>query len=154
MAGKDWRATGHRLILPTYNAMGSLSGCRARYIGEGRPQPKELATCGGVRGVFADSLARAILSGSICTPASVIVAEGGPDFLTWATLYGAADDAAPAVIGLCAGAWTDEIAARIPDGSRLLLRVHADLAGAHYAATVLKTLIGRSVVVVGQQEAL
>jgi len=70
----------------------------------------------------------------------VIITEGEPDWLTWATTR---PDLA--VLGVVAGAWVAELAARIPDGSKVVLRTHADAAGDAYAAKVAASFTGRKV---------
>jgi len=79
--------------------------------------------------------------------ATVIVAEGVPDFLTWATQF---DDAQkmPAVFGIISSSWTREIALRIPGGSRVLVRTHHDDAGHRYAVTIADSLSDRCDVLV------
>jgi hypothetical protein len=73
----------------------------------------------------------------------IVVVEGEPDFLTWATRYsdGCAD--VPVVLGVVAGAWSEAIASRIPPGARVLVRTHDDVAGEHYAEAIFRTLAGR-----------
>jgi len=76
-------------------------------------------------------------------PMDVIIAEGEPDFLTWAVSSSDANDRPPAVLGVVAGAWSADIAARIPDGSRVVIRTHRDAAGDAYAAAIRDSLAGR-----------
>jgi len=73
----------------------------------------------------------------------LIVAEGEPDFLTYATHWSAAVAEAPAVMGIWSGAWTETIAARIPDGTRVRIATHNDPAGHRYAARIACSLIPR-----------
>ena len=73
----------------------------------------------------------------------LVVAEGVPDWLSWCVTYSDADESAPAVLGLTAGNWTAEVAARVPDGTRVILATHHDGAGEKYAVTVAATLAGR-----------
>jgi len=75
----------------------------------------------------------------------LVVAEGMPDFLSWAITFSDADEAAPAVLGLTAGSWTPDLAGRVPDGTRVILATHADAAGDRYAAAVAATFAGREV---------
>jgi hypothetical protein len=86
--------------------------------------------------VYANRTARAMLAHR--TPADVVIAEGGPDWLTWAHL-----DAARAVFGVYAGGWGESIGERIPDGVRAALRTHADEGGRKLAEAVRRTLTGR-----------
>ena len=95
--------------------------------------------------VLADALGRQLLEGDtkaaeLVKAAGLVVTEGEPDFLTWATRQGDAAELVPAVLGLVAGSWTPEHAARIPAGTRIAMKTHADKAGEGYAATVLATV--------------
>ena len=76
-------------------------------------------------------------------PRQVVVSEGVPDFLTWATHYGDAAEDAPALIGVISGSWSLELAATIPDGSRVIVRTHHDKAGDTYAETIRASLARR-----------
>jgi hypothetical protein len=77
------------------------------------------------------------------------VAEGEPDFLTWATRFSDADEAAPAVLGVVSGSWTTCIADRMPDGARMIVRTDHDEPGEKYAHTIQMTLRGRCTVLRG-----
>ena len=77
------------------------------------------------------------------TPLRIVVVEGEPDFLTWATRHGDAAETAPAVLGLWSGAWTSALAARIPAGCRILLRTDLDACGHDYATRVARDLADR-----------
>jgi hypothetical protein len=54
-----------------------------------------------------------------------------------------ANELAPAVLGIVNGSWTEEIAARIPDGTRVVVRTHSDGAGDDYAAKIVHSLSAR-----------
>src|SRR5262249_38341057 len=73
----------------------------------------------------------------------LVVVEGEPDWWTWATRWGEAHDLAPAVLGLVSGSWTEEIAARVPDGTSVVVRTHADRPGGGYAERVVRSPEGR-----------
>jgi hypothetical protein len=149
-ARKTWAELGNRLVVPMYDATGELASLHARYIGD-EPRdvpPKGLSPLGGrIAGtVMADALGRMLLA-SAEAPAwwserIILVEEGVPDFLTVATHYGD-DENAPAVLGMLAGSWTHEIAARVPDGCRVVIRTHTDAAGAKYAGAIGSSLMGR-----------
>jgi len=102
-------------------------------------QPKRIAAAGyKVSGlVMANQAARAMLRGE-AQPSRVVVAEGEPDHLTAAIRWPTC-----AVIGIVSGAWNDELAARIPDGCEVVLRMDSDEAGERYAAEVAESLAGR-----------
>tara|TARA_R100000700_G_scaffold18733_1_gene25401 strand:+ start:166 stop:501 length:336 start_codon:yes stop_codon:yes gene_type:complete len=81
----------------------------------------------------------------------VVITEGGKDYLTWAARAGRvtpSDDGPEtfAVLSVWEGAWSAEIAARIPDGARVTIRTHTDKKGDKYAETIAETLHGRCVV--------
>jgi hypothetical protein len=149
-ARKSWGELGNRLIVPMYDAGGRLASLHARYIGD-EPRdlaPKGLSPLGGrIAGtIMADALGRTLLASreapAFWAERVVLIEEGVPDFLTVATHYGD-DENAPAVLGVLAGSWTREIATRIPDACRVVVRTHTDSAGAKYAAAIGSSLIGR-----------
>lgn len=143
--GRSWWATGHRLLVPLWGAHGDLVSLRARCIRDPGDLPKGLAPAGmPVSGrVMACPLAVQLLQGDVpewWTGHDIVITEGEPDFLTWAAQQGETSDSGPAVIGVLSGSWTTEIATRIPDGSRVVLRTHQDAAGHDYARRIHKTL--------------
>jgi hypothetical protein len=101
---------------------------------------------------MADALALEVLrTGArpewIAEPLRVVIAEGEPDFLTWATMHALKSPTpAYAVLGVIAGSWGDAIAARIPNGSRVIIRTDHDEAGEKYATDIIRTLARRCTV--------
>ncbi|HZR84770.1 MAG TPA: CHC2 zinc finger domain-containing protein [Candidatus Binatia bacterium] len=139
-----WPDTGHCLIVETLDALGDVVSLHARAVRAG-VLPKSLWPAGhAAAGVFADQLARRMLAGHELEgwDRRIIIAEGVPDFLTWAVAFGEAGDG-PAVLGVAAGTWTQAIADRIPGGARVFLRTHRDEAGEKYASLIARTLNGR-----------
>ena len=140
----SWYATGHRLILPAFDHEGVMRGVRAR--GVLGSEKKELAPQ-GVRSsglVFADAGGRHLLEHGIGLGAArVVICEGAPDFLTWASTRDESEAAHPATLGITSGAWTAQIAARIPDGACVLIDTDDDGAGRRYARDVARSLAGR-----------
>lgn len=143
VSGLSWRDAGYRLIVPMYDAHGEMRSLRAWRIGEGDGQ-KRIAPAGHLSGglVFACGGGRVMLTGERAElgARTVVIVEGDPDFLTWATKY---DDAAlspPLVLGVVSGAWRDEVAARIPDGSTIAIRTHHDPPGDKYAEAINQSL--------------
>ena len=146
-AARPWSELGYRAIVPMFDAAGDLRSVRARYIGDGSPDAKALPPSGwGTRGLVmacpVASLVLAVSGWPWWAERRIVIAEGEPDFLTWATrpplprTFG--------VLGLGgAGQWTDEIAARIPDGAEVILRTDADDAGDAYASEIALSLRGR-----------
>ena len=139
----SWTSTGHRLLVPLYDADGNLVSIRARTVAPD-VEPKALAPAGhAVRGaVMADLVGVSILRGEPVETwnRAVVVVEGEPDFLTWGTNRSDAAEEVPAVLGVESGAWTEAIAARVPDGSRVVIRTHHDAAGNQYARAVAHSL--------------
>jgi len=72
-----------------------------------------------------------------------VIAEGEPDWLTWASRQADSDEQGPAVFGVESGSWTAEIAARIPDSTRIVIRTHLDASGETYARKIATTLSPR-----------
>jgi len=168
-AGRPWSA-GWRCIFPIYDATGTLASLRARWCHllargeapteqldrppEDLPGVKSAAAAAGPGSasglVLADGLLRQLLRTGErpewwpkAAALRIVVVEGEPDFLTWAARHGDAAETAPAVLGLWSGAWTSALAARIPTGSRILLRTDLDASGHQYATTVARDLADR-----------
>jgi len=153
--GVPWNRGGWRCIFPAWGPTGRLESLRARSIDpDCAPGEKAAAAAAGEGSatglLLADGVGRLVLeTGAAPTwwPAGdalrLVVAEGETDFLTWATRYGDAAEDAPGVLGLWAGSWTAEIAARIPDGARVVVRTDPDDAGDRYAARVWRELAAR-----------
>ncbi|TAJ23653.1 MAG: hypothetical protein EPO68_02600, partial [Planctomycetota bacterium] len=79
-----WPNTGHRLIVPLYDASGRVTNVQARAIGGSTP--KTLFPAGGVvKGtVFADERGLRVLRGVEPTATPVVIGEGLTDFLAMA----------------------------------------------------------------------
>lgn len=167
--GSDsWIDSGHRLLMPAFDEHGRMVSVRARrVVDRADKKPKALPPAGYEIGgcVLACGLARLMLSGEalgdgrpaaeLVREVGLVVVEGEPDFLVWATRWsdGAALERAPAVLGLFAGSWTPELATRVPEGVRVAVKTHADPAGDKYASTVAATLGGRCPILRAKVEA-
>lgn len=141
--GRSWFDTGHRMILPVYDFAGVRSSVRAYRVAPGpEDAPKRLPPAGhkAVGLVLANAPAVGMLSGE-SRPPRVVVVEGEPDFIVWATRA-----PADAVIGLFSGSWHDGFAERIPYGSLVLIRTHHDRPGDKYSDQVVASVRGRAVV--------
>lgn len=157
---RTWIELGHRLITPLFDAAGIMRSVRARYVGTATDHfPKSLTPAGFKAAglVMADPFARLVLEhGAVppdwfnARPFRLVVTEGEPDWLTWslqvhqkrhAPLWG--------VIGLESGGWTPEFAARVPDGAKVSVWTHSDVAGERYASKIVETLSPRCTVVRG-----
>jgi hypothetical protein len=157
---QTWRESGHRLLLPMWNVEGSLCSVHARLI-ESRAGDiaKGLFPTGhSTKGLFlADSFALSIIQKGTpewwrrSDPPSIIITEGAPDFLTVATHYGTTDDA-PGVLGVLSGSWSDGLAARIPNGYRVVVKTHRDEAGTKYRDMICRSLRGRCRVLIEASE--
>lgn len=149
-----WRKFEVELVLPLFDHTGTLAGLQGRTL---QGEPKSLCMRGvDVRGlVLASPAARRVLGGALWPTDQggerlpLWVVEGEPDFLSVLTrLPGEGREPEPdaVVIGIRAGAWTDAIAARIPDGVRVLVATDQNKAGEDYAEIVSRTLHGRCAV--------
>jgi hypothetical protein len=139
-----WDESGHRIVLPTFDSGGNWKSVRAIQIDprHAPDAPKRLPpggyTAAGL--VLSTRAGVNLLRTKSKEPCEVIIVEGEPDWMTWAAR---APDAV--VFGIFSGAWTPMHAKAIPDGSRIVLRVHRDEAGDKYCAEVAKTFVGREI---------
>jgi hypothetical protein len=143
---KWWTKSGHRLIVPLFDAAGELRSVRAGTVVQS-DLPKRLAPKGfTVSGlVMADELGREVLRGGAWPgwhrgKPQLIVSEGEPDWLAWVTKQPLYEHPLWSCFGIFAGGWTDETAARIPNGSVVAIRTDLDEAGQKFADKVEKTL--------------
>lgn len=138
-----WIESGHCLLVPTHDAAGEFVSLQSRAVVD--TTPKALWPAGyRASGIFADQLGRRMLAGAKLEgwDGRLVIAEGIPDYLTWATHFSDSVDV-PAILGMAAGTWSSEIANRVPDGARVILRTHHDEAGDRYAAEIARSLAGR-----------
>jgi hypothetical protein len=153
--GRAWADVGYRLVVPFYDACGhlrSLQAGRVRHVPEGFPKAASPRGARFAGLVAADPLGRMVMSTGVrpdwWTPSAqlkILIAEGLPDFLTVATIFGDAADLAPAVLGVISGCWTDSpfgdaLAARMPRGSQIVIATDHDPAGDKYAEQIAATL--------------
>lgn len=148
--GRPWNQSGHRVIVPMFGPQGTLETLHARSLRPRDPKGRDKAASpkgAQVAGtIMANEKGLDLLRqpegrgghGTDMFKATVLIAEGVPDFLTWAThteVY--------AVFGVIAGSWTSAFAERIPRDVRVLIRTHDDDAGHKYAQQVGETLRDR-----------
>lgn len=154
--GGSWIATGHRAIVPVVDPLGVVRSVRASRIRPG-DGPKRLAaaghTCAGL--VMADAMALEWLRAGEWPswapgPPQIVIAEGEPDFWTWATRTPIGRTPAHAVLGVFAGSWCDALAVRFPDGAKVAVWTDHDAAGDGYAQAIADTLAGRCSVIRGE----
>jgi len=142
-----WRRR-HALLIPLRDVRGNMVSLKARDVtGEARVKelnPKGFTSTGLV---YANDVAARMLAGlpSLKPGAALAIAEGGPDFLATCAEVAGFDDLAPwAVIGIPgSGSWSSELAARIPDGLRVVVATDHDEAGNDYAREVTRDLAAR-----------
>ena len=139
--GESWTRTGHRLLARLWSSSGELVSLRAWRFGEG-DSPKRLPPaghrCSGH--VLANKPALAMLLGK-WRPERIVVVEGEPDHVALALKW-----QSDAVLGIGSGWWTDDVAARVPDGCRVLAWTDQDDAGRRYTLTIAKSLGDRATV--------
>lgn len=141
--GRPWTETGHRLIIPMFDAAGVMQSVRAGRVTDG-DSPKRLPP-GGYRAsglVMACPIAVGMLRGTF-RPERVAISEGEPDWIWWSSKYGIS---AYARIGITSGSWTNEIADRIPRGAAVFMRTDNDNAGDRYSEAIMLSLRGRCAV--------
>lgn len=138
--GVSWRDGGFWALFPHYDHAGVVRGVRARQV-LGLDGAKAVSpagySCSGL--VLACPLAADMMrTGAWRHGVSrLVVVEGEPDFLAWASLQ------QHAVIGIGSGWWTPELARRIPLGTEVLIATQPDVAGTLYAGIVQRDLAGR-----------
>ena len=147
---RPWTETGHRVLVPMVDAAGELRSVRACRILDG-DTPKRLPPSGHRASalVLANALALALLRGTWTPSASlrvgVRVVEGEPDFLT---VLGTRTDIATTVFGVVSGAWTADLAARVPRHALCAVQTHDDDAGDRYAHQITDALTAAGVAIV------
>lgn len=148
--GQSWRETGHMIIVPMFDASGAIRSVRAWRCTDG-DSPKRLPPGGHKASelVMADQWALAWLRGQR-QPERVVIAEGEPDFMTWAVRL---NDPATATIGIISGSWHAALANRFPIGCRVDVRVDHDEAGERYFREIESGLRRRCFVFRSQEAA-
>jgi hypothetical protein len=139
---RGWAETGHRLIVPVYDHAGRMRLVRG-WRWQEDDSPKRLAAAGcSVKGlVMAAGRGLELLRGELpewYVSPKVLIAEGEPDAL-------AATVCCPdwCVLGIAPGCWCQELAGRIPAGSRASIQTDDDEPGDKYAQQIAETLKGR-----------
>lgn len=144
----SWFQRGFRILFPLYDAQGRLRSVIARRT-RGTEGPKSVPPTQRSRTgfVLADINGQRLLAGELHVERGVrldvVIAEGEADVCCWA-IAPAEDGAQRAVLGVTSGAWTSEIAARIPAGARVVIATDLDEPGDKYATQILRTLASRT----------
>ena len=146
MGRASWVQSSHRIIVRFWNPCGELATLHAR-AAKADTKPKGISPRGfDIQGtIMADRHGWELLR-SGTTDRDVLIAEGVPDWLVWSIWSRNTTSKAPAVLGVISGSWTDELAMRIPDRARVLVRTHRDKAGHKYADKITASLISRCTV--------
>jgi hypothetical protein len=149
----SWAETGHRLIVPLFDERGLMRSVLARSV-DGTAQSKSLAPSSFGRAglLMADGFGRWLLATGqrpewwlAGRELRLVVAEGETDFLGWATQWSDAAEFAPATFAVVSGSWCADVAARVPDGTTVVIATDNDKAGDRYASTIVDTFTGRAV---------
>lgn len=141
--GASWRETGHRLIVPMYDAAGALRSVRAwRVTGGDSPKRLPPGGCKAAELVMADRWALTWLRGQR-VPKRLVIAEGEPDAIVNMLRN---NDPNAAVIGIISGSWCKGFAEKVPVGSQVIVRTHTDSAGDRYANEITDSLRRRAFV--------
>ncbi len=147
--GATYDEVGWRLVVPFYDASGTLRAFQAGRTRELAPDLRKAMTLRGTstRGrVMTYGLGLTILREGLPSwwpseaPCDVVITEGLPDYLSAVSVLPEAWETAPAVFGVLAGSWTDELAERLPARARVTIHTHKDRAGDTYAAAISATL--------------
>jgi hypothetical protein len=152
--GRSWPSAGYQLLIPFRDHTGAVVAFQGRCTRSETPEgeSKSLSPTGyQIAGaVMACPLAAQLLKTGQLPDwwpenrrLQVVVTEGIPDFLTWATRINTNHETAPAVVGLIAGSWNNtegpKLAKRFPP-AQWIIKTHSDPAGDKYAETIYRVL--------------
>lgn len=149
---RSWADTGYQVIIPCFDAAGTMRSFRARWIeSEAPPLGKAIPPSGyEARGLVMANLPGLWLlrfgkwpDTATTRNRQLWIVEGEPDTLTIADLIRTTKDDQRAVWGLYNGSWTAELAARVPGDTDVVLGIHDDPAGRVYTDKVDRSLHGR-----------
>ena len=106
-----WQESGHRVLIPLWDARGLLAGVRARAADRAAAHPKARPPVGHAIGpvCMASPTALRWLRGGP-SPEGVVIVEGEPAWIAWATAHPAL-----AVLGIVSGSWSPEWSERVGD---------------------------------------
>lgn len=129
---RTWLATGHRLIVPVFDATGVMRSLRAWLVAKDETLPKRVPPSGFRSSGLVIANARAIrwLRGE-SSPSSIVICEGEPDWLVRSITF-----PSEVIVGIGSGSWTPEFASRVPYGSEVTILTHIDQAGDKYADAI------------------
>jgi len=135
--GRSWRRH-HRVVVPLFDELGVMRSLHARALNRGLAKTIRKGLMPGgfaVRGlVMACPTALNMLRAGE-PPGVLVIAEGVTDFFSWIQdLHHRGRTAA--VMGVVSGAFTETIAARIPNGTRVVIGTDHDDAGNEMATKI------------------
>lgn len=147
---------GYGLILPVYDADGELVSYRRRWTDLSKPNAaKEICARGASAHpngrVYAAPSGVALLAGHPAAIAraerwGIVIAEGGPDWLTVLQCYADLGNEAPIVFGVWSGSFGGPaLWQKLPEAAPVCIATDNDAAGDRYAATVRPFLRSRNV---------
>ncbi len=149
------RGNGYGLILPVYDGFGELVGYRRRYTGLAQCDAKEIDARGAsahVNGrVYAGPSGVQLLAGDPAAIAraercGIVIAEGGPDWITVFQAFAELGSNAPIALGVWSGSFGGPaLWQRLPATAPVCIATDNDDAGDRYAATVRPMLRSRNV---------
>jgi hypothetical protein len=166
---QPWTREGYELITPLHDARGAMRSLKARNVRPKQEQPKNRdgSSCPKSIGpyrvrslgeppytfkglCFACPTWRHILQTGTLPPGwpsdrvpYFYFVEGEKKFALRASEESDATQDVPAVIGIVNGSWTDDLAARIPDGATIFTATDIDPAGERYATELIRSLSDR-----------
>lgn len=143
---RAWARTGHRLILPLWDARGNLASLHGRTVAAEHPNGQRKGrfatgyTSNGL--LMADATACDVLATGTAPwwNGEVLICEGATDFLSLSARWGDSAEQLPATLAIYSGAWNASIAARIPSRAAVRILPHSDPAGRRYVAGIAPTL--------------
>lgn len=154
--GQSWIETGHWLIIPVYDHLGEVVSVRASRVVDG-DSPKRLppSGCRISRTIMADAMGMEVLRAGgwpewNANDPVIVIAEGEPDFFTWALTSPLLVTPTNAVFGIFSGSWCDEFASRIPTGAKVAIWTDQDDAGEKYFQFIGKSLAKRCTIYRGR----
>jgi hypothetical protein len=136
---RNWRTTGHRAIVRTFDNTGQLSGVRAwRVIDNDTPKRLPPAGCRSAGLVLADRLGWCALTGKH-RPDVLWIVEGEPDWLATALRQ----PGGHGVWGIGSGSWSEGFAEKARQCNIVMVATHPDDAGDRYADEIIRGLVSR-----------
>jgi len=138
--GRNWNLSGHRVVVPVYDAAGQMRSVRAWLVTGEALTPKRVPPVGFRASalVLANQRAQRWLRGDL-SPSSVVLCEGEPDWLVRSITF-----PSEVIVGVGSGSWTAEFAERVPYGSEITILTHLDSAGNRYADAIEQSVKHRA----------